>query len=479
MAKRLFATQKLSDLSNKELLETVRLAQQSNSWETQFPSRGPEVELHPNDAVAARAYLKNPTRSGIWRLVAKWESDAGVSKVVWDQISARFGTGEQVAYQIGKQNHSAPIDELNTAQTRAIIANRISFLFELFRYLNDTQSGTANVGDAALSSDTLLILAAIKADKIPPAFAEALEFFSSQINYPEFHGWVRAHRPTTVQGSSFILMDPPGEGKTIKCIALSSKPLEQLRKFLELTGKISSPTLRPVFSPEEEVFEPYFDIVKATHSTISSDPRLNPHFERAFSEYSAERFESTVNALGLIAEDYLTQVYETLLRDVPPRGKTLGQLYDHLHSEVRSLFKKEPAKPADLDSLYGKVNAAIKASDSGAAESSLRTLEVVRDVITAIKVERIFAQDQLRQTRDHDTHVSVFPAIVRTNLNDLIRYRNAAAHKTRVPIGSYEALRTLYSLVSFVTWWQEALANIDWHVGRNEIIAQLVKDAGD
>ena len=95
-----------------------------------------------------------------------------------------------------------------------------------------------------------------------------------------------------------------------------------------------------VFSPEEEVFEPYFPIVKLAYEAIDQDGRLRSHYVRAFEEYESNRYESCVNVLGLIAEDYLTQAYETLFRDVAPKGKTLGQLYDALHSEKKRFTRR-------------------------------------------------------------------------------------------------------------------------------------------
>ena len=49
--------------------------------------------------------------------------------------------------------------------------------------------------------------------------------------------------------------------------------------------------------------------------------------------------------------------------------------------------------------------------------------------------------------RDRNAQLSVFPSYIRANMHELIRNRNAAAHKTRVPLGNYEALlRCILSL---------------------------------
>jgi hypothetical protein len=54
------------------------------------------------------------------------------------------------------------------------------------------------------------------------------------------------------------------------------------------------------------------------------------------------------------------------------------------------------------------------------------------------------------------------PMRIRDNLNEVIRNRNAASHKTRVPLGNFEALRTLFCLTSFLIWWRHEKSTIDW-----------------
>lgn len=435
------------------------------------------TQLTPEDYSSIREYIKNPTRTGIWHLSAQWERSSGISSAVWEQFLARTTSGEPIPLQFKGQQIRYRVSPTETNNIKDAIENKLTFLLELFKHLHPADN-TTPISENSTGFSTQLVLASIDTDRIRANFAEANDFYRQNIHNNNLNTNIRLGRPIKIQKSFFLLAEPTGSGGRIRCLALSSQPLERLKTFLALTGKISKPILRRVFSPEEEVFEPYFDLIRISHSTLSSDARLSPHFERAFAEYSAERYESSIGALGVIAEDYLTQVYETLLRDVPPRGKTLGQPYDSLHSEIRALFRKAPPKPADLNGLYERVNAALAMSTSGNNEMTTVTLGLIRDVISAIKSERASTQDTIRQMRDHDAQITIFPPIVRNNLNDLIRYRNAAAHKTRVPLGNYEALRALYSLVSFVMWWQEAIDGIDWHASRDDIISKFIKDAG-
>ena len=56
------------------------------------------------------------------------------------------------------------------------------------------------------------------------------------------------------------------------------------------------------------------------------------------------------------------------------------------------------------------------------------------------------------------------------NLNELLKWRNAASHNSRVPLGAHEADRTLYCLVSVITWWQQQLAKVDWTKSKIEVV---------
>jgi hypothetical protein len=286
---------------------------------------------------------------------------------------------------------------------------------------------------------------------------------------------IKQNKFSNIKHGQFLLGAPIEESDTLKCFSLSPEPLEDLQKFLGLVTKVSRPQLRLLFSPEEEVFEPYFPFVQLVYEGVDQDVRLRSQYERAFEEYQNRRFESCINALGLIAEDYLNQVYETLLRDVAPKGKKLGHLYDTLHSEIRSFYKKEPPQPADLNALYAEITDAFKVAGENNTEDVKRLLTMIRSMVGALKTERICNTHSLKDLQHKDNQISVFPLLIRNNLNELIRYRNAAAHKTRVPLGNYEALRTMYSLFAFVMWWLEELSLVNWRLERTDIIDAFIK----
>ncbi len=461
------------DFDSTSLMDLLWKADETTRFEER---RQTAFSISVDEAQRVRAYLKNPTHIGVWRLRAKWNVDSGVSSAVWQQISEHVAAKDIIEIQTGKQHQQIDFSKLDLKELKKDITKRLSFVLEFFKYLRLLEEPASNKSKV-FSGATQVAIEAVDVSRIQADFAEAFDYYKTQIDAPNLTTTIRGHNPSRLRQGFFILMSGPLDTETITCCALSLEPLAALQKFLELTKKITLSELRPIFSPEEEVFEPYFDFVQVLQESIKNDARLNPQFERAFSEYSNKRYESCVSALGVIAEDYLTQVYETLLREVAPRGRTLGQLYDCLHVELNNLFKKEPSKPADFGPIYDSIGKALKEITADNSHKGNRSLEIIRDVLTALRIDRAHTDDILRRMKDHETHISVFPAVIRQNINELIRYRNAAAHKTRVPIGNYEALRMLYTLLTFVMWWQETLNAVDWSLTKDAILQWFMENA--
>jgi hypothetical protein len=152
-------------------------------------------------------------------------------------------------------------------------------------------------------------------------------------------------------------------------------------------------------------------------------------------------------------------------------------MYDTLHSEIRSLYKKDVPQPADFGAFYPEIANALSSAGENTTEDVKRMLIILRSLIGALKTERTCNTHALKDLQQRGSNIEIFPLIIRNNLNELIRYRNAAAHKTRVPLGNYEALRTMYSLVAFVMWWLEELSTINWRWEKSKIIDVFVKNA--
>ena len=70
---------------------------------------------------------------------------------------------------------------------------------------------------------------------------------------------------------------------------------------------------------------------------------------------------------------------------------------------------------------------------------------------------------------------SVFPKYLKENINELIRYRNATSHKSRIPIGNYEALRTVYCCITLLMWWINEKRSIIWKDTQDIILQNSIE----
>jgi len=80
-------------------------------------------------------------------------------------------------------------------------------------------------------------------------------------------------------------------------------------------------------------------------------------------------------------------------------------------------------------------------------------IELLRKVLNVITEDRDAFKRKVDRLKESPKKLSVFPPELRDNITDLVRHRNAVSHRTMVPIGSYEALRSVYCLMSLVMWW--------------------------
>lgn len=226
----------------------------------------------------------------------------------------------------------------------------------------------------------------------------------------------------------------------------------------------------PVFSPEEEVFAPYFDLLGMAYDFVIPQVHLQPLIEKAMTNFAEENFSDCVSAIGLASEDVLTQIFETLYREQLTKGLTLGQLADELHARAAAMFKKKDDPPPDLAVLYPEVKAAIEdplLTPSKAVEllRRLLTLTLETNKHTNLRIDRLGRPEK---------KTSIWPELVNHAVNELIRYRNAASHKSRIPIGPMECRRAAFSFVVLIRWWLKERTQIDWSRTPVEILKSRV-----
>ncbi|HEX8502802.1 MAG TPA: hypothetical protein VF659_19620 [Pyrinomonadaceae bacterium] len=419
-------------------------------------------------------YLKNPIKTGVWALTANWLTDAGISQYIWQEFSQKLerqATGVILNHEEGKTT-KLTLETLN--DIKVDIFHRVSFILRLFAYLKaieDTPGEEVEIDKASVKT----IVNSLDLDKLQRTFSDAFSHFKDHIYFENFKPVMKTGIPFLSKNGFMFSLTTPKINEQITYHSLHPKGLEDFAALLIKLGKISDSEVMPTFSPEEQVLAPYFFFARLAYSKIINDDRLHPLFTKSFTEYEANRYESTISTLGLIGEDFLTQIYETLFRESVPKGQTMGQLYDLIQSKTAKLFQKAPPQPPDIDSMYKAVNEQIGRVESDPPPSTVDTLKLLRQAITLIKEERAYNREIAKEHQKHTSAISIFPSRIRENINDLIRFRNAASHKSRVPLSDYEALRTLHCLISLIVWWHSEIRAVNWDDNSVTIIKKMTE----
>jgi hypothetical protein len=153
---------------------------------------------------------------------------------------------------------------------------------------------------------------------------------------------------------------------------------------------------------------------------------------------------------------------------------TIGATYDSIEQKINKLFLKEPMVKPDSNSLYSRINEEIKIASTQPNET-VNILILLRDFLGFIKHNNLYLSSQIDELEKRPRNHSIFPNKIREDILDLLRYRNATAHKSRIPIGNYEALKSIYCCSCVILWWIEEKRCIDWRLTKDEILKQLVE----
>jgi len=255
--------------------------------------------------------------------------------------------------------------------------------------------------------------------------------------------------------------------------SLQREPLSALSEFFDALAKVENSQVFPIFSPEEIVFQPYFIYAEIQRPFLLTDVRLEPLYSRAFEDFKLRHYENSISSIGLIAEDFLTQIYETTFREPCPKNLTLGQLFDSLHGRLAEYKKPIQTEPGNFEEIFKKINKLSKSNRVLTKD----LISVSREIVKAQKQERKYLESKFTDLDARRPKLSLFPKRVAVNLNELIRNRNAASHKTRIALGEYDSLRSMYCLISTIMWWKKTLGTIDWNQSRSEIIDFLIENS--
>ena len=85
-------------------------------------------------------------------------------------------------------------------------------------------------------------------------------------------------------------------------------------------------------------------------------------------------------------------------------------------------------------------------------------------------------ESKIRDIQKPKSDISIFNKQLRDNISEVIKNRNATSHRSRIPIGNYEALRSVYGCITLILWWTKQKETIDWTEEPNEILKKIVEE---
>ena len=434
-------------------------------------SRG-DLELTEKRKIVA--YLENPVSCGLWHLRADWLKDSGISADVWAEVEKETAGKDFVTIKSGKRERKIKASEEWKNGLREEVQVKLTFLFMLFEYLAKEDIEEEEEDEEQYGPDheaTQLILDLIDVSGIKSKYAIAINFFKDNLLYPQFRPLASKQRPTKLKNGFFLMQKSPREEGSLAAIAWSGAPLQDLKSFLTLVGKTANIEVMPVFSPEEEVFAPYFQLLGLCYETVVPQEHLQPFIQKALTNFSEENYSDCVSAIGLASEDVLTQIYETLFREQLTKGLTLGQLTDELNNRAASKFKKKSEPPPDMGTLFPELKAAVDDPNLSVAQS----VELLRKLLALTIESNKHCLNRIERIGRADPKYQIWTNATNHAVTELIRYRNAASHKSRIPIGPMECRRAAYSFVVLIRWWLNERSVIDWNASPDEIIRECVE----
>lgn len=456
----------LSDLKLQRLVRAVEILVEREA-ELGPPRKSAAPPIDAALAAPIVTYLLEPYETGYWELKAEWNPASRIAKYLLEKLATTADLekdGESGAFMPSAAARKLA-DEKRTELLR--VTSRVSAINALFRTAKLTEGGDA----PPKLSERDSWIGNIDLAELRIEFADAYTIFSQHIYFEGFTSGFASSRPYRTKAGLLALLSAPRNGDGVHVVAMSRAELATLRDFYRALGVIDADTFQRVFSPDEALFKPYFALVSSVLNHVVYDSHISRVFAQALAYYEEEDFQHCISALGLIAEDYIQRVYTTLLREPLPGNHTLGQTLERLNRRLDDYIPLQKLTLRSVDSAYDLLKALPPNADASAIAPALREL------IQLIQDDRQYFGKRIEELSRPSSRRTVFPPRVTDTLNELLKWRNAASHNSRIPLGAHEADRTLFCLVTVITWWQKQLATQDWTKSRVEVIESLLATA--
>ena len=456
----------LSDLRLARLIRASEAHSERES-ETTTPRKTFSQPLEKSAIAPIVNYLLEPYEHGYWEFRANWNSSSPFAKYLIGKLDTLADIEKELdppVFAAATIARKLPEDK---REELLRISNRLSSINVIFRAAVVVAGSSA----APKLSGRDSWIEKLDLTQIPTAFPGAWKVFVERIHFDGFLTNFVDSKPRQIKTGLVTLLEAPRTSGTVHMVAMGREELVALSDFYIALGAIADSSVRRVFAPDEDLFRPYFPLVSSVLTHVIHDSQISRVFAQALAYYEEDDFQHCISALGLIAEDYLQRIYTTLLREPLPGGLTLGQTVERVHKRIDELYPHPKVIQKSADSIYEQ----IKSLDIAADADSIKPM--LRELVALLLEDRNYNAKKLEELLKPQLRRSIFPTNVSDRMNELLKWRNAASHNSRIPLGAHEADRTLFCLISIVTWWQVQLATVDWTLDRIKIVDKLLLDA--
>lgn len=460
-----------SDLASRNLENLVRAAEKlyENEFELPRPQSSYPNRLEKEHVQPIVRYLLAPYEHGFWELRAKWNTNSELSNYIINKVgilsAIDFDSADSTFISAATARKMSP-------QQRAEliwITNRLNGVSALFTVAANKGNEEFSIKEAEFTR----WIEKIDVEELKEKFPDAWKIFTEEIYLATNKFGIPQEKPYPIKSGLLVFLDSPRESGKIHVIAMTQGEVLAIRNFYSSLGLLIDPVIHRVFSPEEALFRPYFPLVSSVLTHLIRDDQISKVFSLSLAYYEDSDFQHCISSLGLIAEDLLHRIYTSILREPLPAGLTLGQTLERLLRRIDELRPNPKKTPRDLDYLHEKVN---RINDSKGIDP---IKSVIRELISAIQEDRAYYEKRVGEVARMEFKRSIFPPKISSNLNEMLKWRNAASHNSRIPLGAHEADRMLFCLVALIAWWQEHLATVDWTKTRLEVVDFLLSLARD
>lgn len=436
------------------------------SYRNDFGTRHFSRDLTELEITNLLDYLDNPVKSGIWTYTLKLDRKKGIFGFFLNNINPNITSNGEASSESSIEERMRKTGDYDGMKT-------ISFVFYVF----------ARLCDSVLRYPDLEVLyERINIDLVRENYKEALGFFRDYLFFDSFYSRVERGELTALKDSFFVLYNESNsdykyndsKSDYIEIVSLGKDQLSNIQQFFEMVDICNNGRIRPIYSPEEHVFKPYFSFLEVAYKHLIDEQSIEMPLKRSINEYKTEEYSYCVSTIGLIAESYIAQIYETYFRDFCPRKFTLGQLYDAIDTETKKCFPSKVIEKPDIDVIFTHINELNKEGTEKHSTNE-QMVSILREIVHFIKEDSKFIIEHTeKREKKNDSHI-LFPRKIRDNINDIIKYRNAVSHNSRIHIGYYEALKTAYYCITLIRWWQTEQEKIDWDKNPEEILKEAIE----